>query len=256
MFVHDGQSGFTLFTALFRALAETIGLSQASMLIAAAAVAFAFLGAVVVASAIATGPTRWLIVAFAAALPAQYGGYKLFSYAEVAATPRPFAEALVLCGIAALLHRRHATAITLMAVAALMHPIMAASGLALLAVWLIVEDRRWLAPVAIVLITVAIAAAAGIAPFDRLTTIVDPAWTEILRGRNPQLFPSLWLDGWIGRLTVRIRHPCYRSSLRLTTRATAFRACRTRRRRRSSRGLSLGRARRVACRLAGLRRGG
>ncbi len=204
MFVHDGQSSFTLFTTLFRALADTIGLSRASMLIAAAAVAVAFLGAIVLASAIATGPARWLIVAFAAALPAQYGGYKLFSYAEVAATPRPFAEALVLCGIAALLCRRYAAAIALMSFAALMHPIMAASGFALLAAWLVVEDRRWLGPMAFVLVAVAIAAAVGTAPFDRLTTIVDPAWTEILKGRNPQLFPSLWLDGWFGRLTVRV----------------------------------------------------
>ena len=57
---------------------------------------------------------------------------------------------------------------------------------------------------AFVLVAVAIAAAVGTAPFDRLTTIVDPAWTEILKGRNPQLFPSLWLDGWFGRLTVRV----------------------------------------------------
>ena len=66
----------------------------------------------------------------------------MFSYAEVAATPRPFAEALVLCGIAALLCRRYAAAIALMSFAALMHPIMAASGFALLAAWLVVEDRR------------------------------------------------------------------------------------------------------------------
>ena len=37
-----------------------------------------------------------------------------------------------------------------------------------------------------------------------LATIIDPAWTEILRDRNPQLFPSLWLDGWSGRLAVRV----------------------------------------------------
>ena len=204
MFVHDGQSGFTLFTTLFRTLAATIGLSHASMLIAAAAVAAAFLGAVTLASALASGPTRLLIVAFAAALPAQYGGYKLFAYAEVAATPRPFAEALVLCAIAALLHRRHAMAVALMALAALLHPIMAASGLALLAAWLILEDRRWLVLLALAPLAIVIAAAAGIAPFDRLTTIVDPGWAAILKGRNPQLFPSLWLDGWVGRLAVRV----------------------------------------------------
>ena len=204
MFVHDGQSGFTIFTLLFKTLAKSIGLSRASILIAAAAVASAFLGAVILASALAEGRARLLIVAFAASLPAQYGGYKLFAYAEVAATPRPFAEALVLCGIAALLHRRHLTAIALMGLATLLHPIMAASGVALLAAWLVLEDRRWLVPITLAPVAVALLALAGVAPFDRLATIIDPAWTDILKDRNPQLFPSLWLDGWMGRLTVRV----------------------------------------------------
>ena len=204
MFVHDGQSGFTIFTTLFRWLAQAIGLSSASKLVAAAAVASAFFGATVLASALSQGPTRWLIVAFAASLPAQYGGYKIFAYAETAATPRPFAEALVLCGIAALLHRRHVAAIALMSLAALLHPIMAASGVAVLAVWLALEDRRWLVPIALAGVAVVVLAAAGIAPFDRLAVVIDPDWADIIKDRTPQLFPSLWLDGWIGRLTVRV----------------------------------------------------
>ena len=106
MFVHDGQSGFTIFTTLFRRLAQTTGLSSAGTLVAACAVASAFLGASGLACALAKGSSRWLIIAFAAALPARYGGYKLFAYA---------------------------------------HPL-AASGVALLAAWLVVEDRRWFVP--------------------------------------------------------------------------------------------------------------
>ena len=204
MFLNDGQSGFTVFTWIMRELAAGLGLARASWLVSVAAMLAGFAAAFVLASTIGRGRTRYLIVVFAAALPAEYGGYKLFSYAEVAATPRPFAEALVLCGLAALVGRRPALATILVALAAALHPIMAASGAAVLVLWLAMDDRRWLAVFGVLVLAVVVLAICAIPPFDRLGTIVDPQWAAILKARNPHLFPSLWPAGWIGRAAARI----------------------------------------------------
>lgn len=203
MFRYDGQSAFTIFTGLFRALTEALGPSRATMLLSVASLVAGFVGAVVIATALFKGRTRYLAIAFAAVLPAYYGGYRLFSYAEVAATPRPFAEALVLCGLAALVKRKHRLAAILIFGAALLHPIMALPGVAVLTIWMALEDRRWIVAVLILAAVIALAAAAGMAPFTRLDTVIDPEWRAVLVQRNPHLFPNLWPSGWIGRMAAR-----------------------------------------------------
>ena len=203
MFRFDGQSSFTVFTIGLRTLTRLVGASSVTMLISAAAVLTGFCGAVAMAATAATGPARILALVFAATLPTDYGGFRLFSYAEAAATPRPFAEALVLCALAALVCRRTIPAVLLIGAALVVHPIMALPGLVIIAIWSAIEDRRWL----IVWLAVAVcgigAVALGLAPFDRVGAVVDPEWRGILAARNPHLFPSLWPDGWIGRDAAR-----------------------------------------------------
>ena len=204
MFRFDGQSGFTIFTGLMRELASTVGLAPATTMVAASSVLAGFVGASAFAWSATTGRTRYLIVAFAATLPAYYGGYKLFCYAEVAATPRPFAEALVLGALAALLQRRTMLAFVLVGLAALLHPIMALGGIGVVVLWLVIEDRRWLILISALLCLGLIGATAGVRPFDRLWILIDPEWKMILIDRNPHLFPHLWPSGWIGRTAARV----------------------------------------------------
>ena len=204
MFANDGQSAFTVFTFALRELAAFFGAADATMLMSAAATIVSFLGFVVLARCSASRPVANLAIVFAAALPAAYGGFQLFSYAETAATPRPFAEALVLCGLTALLLRRRALAGVLMVGAFLLHPIMALPGIVVLLAWLTLDDRRWILLILALLVAVLGAAWLGVSPYDRLLTIVDPEWRALLLARNPHLFPTSWPSGWIGRVAARV----------------------------------------------------
>ena len=213
MFVHDGQSSFTLFTFLYRAITSATGPAAATLIVAATSVAASFAGAFVLSGAICGDRARLLAIVFAAALPACYGGFKLFSYAETAATPRPFTEALVLVGMAALVRDRRLLAAAAMICAAILHPIMALSGLLVLIVWLSVGNWRWLVPVGLLAAALLVAALMHVPLVDRLTAVIDPAWKAVLIDRNPHLFPSRWPAGWIGRSSARVATLLIASSL-------------------------------------------
>jgi hypothetical protein len=202
MFRLDGQSDFTLFTPLFRYLASQLGIGPAMMLVGAAGTAASFTGAVIFSRRIAEGRARWLAIAFAACLPAAYGGYELFSYSETAVTPRPFAEAFVLCGLALMLDGRRAWALCAMAVAFALHPIMALPGVVVLAAST-TSDRRWLTLWLALAAASVLLAVLGVAPFDRISRTIDPEWKSILIQRNPHLFPGLWPFDWTGRAATR-----------------------------------------------------
>lgn len=203
MFRFDGQSSFTVFTSLNRLIVRWTDLPTAMLAISALSVAAAFGAASTVALSMAGGRARILAILYAAALPAYYGGYKIFSYAETATTPRPFAEALVMLGAAALVRGRRDWAAAAMAGAALLHPIMALPGVLLLIAWVVVEDPRWLAALALVGAMAVCGGAIHVAILDRLTDVMDPSWKAILESRNPHLFPSLWPGDWVGRLGAR-----------------------------------------------------
>lgn len=204
MFRLDGQSAFTVFTPLFRDLTAALGGSAATMVAALSATVLFFAAVVALAWQMAEGRVRYAIVVFLATLPSYYGGYRIFRFAEASATPRPFAEALVLFGIAALLARRNGLAVVCMAAASLLHPIMALAGVAVAMVWLMLEDRRWIWVAVAGAAAILGAAAAGVAPFDRLFTTIDPEWRAILAERNPHLFPGLWMSGTYGRKIMEI----------------------------------------------------
>jgi len=200
MFRLEGQSAFTLFTPALRWITDLAGTGVAPKIVSAAAVMTAFCAAYVFASAVATGRSRWLAVALMASMPAWYGdGYQLFSYSEAAATPRPFAEALVLFGLAALLRGHVLVALALTALACLLHPIMAMAGLGTIFISLSIADRRILAVAAALILAGALAGLMGVAPFDRVFARVDPEWSSTLRQHVPFLFPSQWSSYWIGR---------------------------------------------------------
>ncbi len=203
MFRFDGQSSFTVFTGLNRLIVRWTDLPTAMMAISALSVAAAFCAASSLALTVADGRARLLAILYAAALPAYYGGYKIFSYAETATTPRPFAEALVMLGAAALVRGRRDWAAAAMAGATLLHPIMALPGVLLLIAWVVVEDPRWLAALALFGAVALCGGALHVAVLDRLTDVMDPSWQAVLESRNPHLFPSLWPGDWVGRLGVR-----------------------------------------------------
>lgn len=191
MFRLDGQSRFSIFPALAAWLVAHMPPIDAAMLLVGASGALWCAAAVALARAAA--PSRPLAVAAVLVLaPTFYGGFNLLRYAEGLAIPRPFAEAFVLFALAAFVANRRLVAMLCLAVAAAFHPIMALAGVATVALCLCMEDRRWLIAAAALVAAMLAATFAG-APFlDRLRTVIDAEWLDLLKSRNAYLFPHLW----------------------------------------------------------------
>ena len=135
MFVHDGQFGFSLFRPVVDTLVSWFGLAAAAKLLAILAGFAWFFGVRAFTRQYASGAAVWVAVIFTVLLTNTYGAtYPSFGFAELIAIPRPFAEAFILAGLAALAARHDAVAIVFMAAAALVHPIMAMAGVGVLAI--------------------------------------------------------------------------------------------------------------------------
>lgn len=216
----DAQSGFTVFPAILVLMVEMFGSSLGAKLTALAGLVLWFGCAAALAASIAQGRTKWVILVFLAVLPGAYGGYAVFSFAEALAVPRPFAEAFVLLALALFASGRKFAAVAPLLLAALFHPIMALPGFAVWG-WLILFDPRTrvtqplLGFACVVLAAAGLMAAAALgAPMaDRLFTIIDPAWREILIARTPYLFVSHWPFADWARFVVQLATVAIAASL-------------------------------------------
>lgn len=192
MFVLDGQSAFSLFRLFYARLVAAVGANEASLLTSGLGLMLWLSGAALLAARMAQGRLLWASLITLAAMPFTYGSLFAIHYGEPLAIPRPFAEAFVLAAAAAMLAGRFALALAALCLGALFHPIMAAPGFAVWWLLLCHRDRRWLwlAPGAL---AAAIAAAAlGLPLAERLVTLIDRDWLDVLAQRNFYLFPSLW----------------------------------------------------------------
>jgi hypothetical protein len=203
MFVHDGQSGFSLYTIVLRHLVGWLGAEIAAIALSVAGVAAWFGAAVLLAGRLTPGRAKWAILVALAVLPAFYGFTEVLRAAEANAVPRPFAEAGVLLGLAALVSGRRVLACAVIGLACLFHPIMGLAGVAVLGLFLVVADPRWLLAVLLGAVGVAVAAALGLPLFGRLFTGIDPDWRAVLDAKSPILFPSLWPGAAWGRIAVQ-----------------------------------------------------
>lgn len=193
MFVHDGQSKYSAFGALFRPLVEHLGSAPAAALLTGVGLAFWLAAAVVLLSRFCRGVHLWAAAFALAALPAFYVG--VLAYAEPFATPRLFAEGFACLALAALVERRWIAAGALLALGASLHPIMTAPAVAVFGLMLILQDRRWLALPVAGLAGAFAAAFAGLPLIDRLIAPLDAAWLNMLQQRSAYLFPALWSEG-------------------------------------------------------------
>lgn len=203
MFVHDGQSGLSIFSVLLRALVERMGVPEASITLAALAGVGWFAAMAFFARSVAGPRLVWAILAVTAVAPSTYGGFGVFRFAETIAVPRPFAEAAVIAALAAFVAGRQWLSFGLLALSAAVHPIMALAGLATLGMVLCLEDRRWLKLGLVAFLGLVVGAVLGLPILDRLLRTPDPAWEEALRG-NAYLFPSLWPSATWATVAVQV----------------------------------------------------
>lgn len=222
MFVHDGQSRFSLFPALLRGLVGALGPAWAALAVSLAGLAAWFTAAVALAVRLG-GTGRWIVLAAVVVLPISYGHPGVFRLGAALAIPRTLAEAAILASLAAYTAGRSGLAGLFVLLGCLIHPIMGLAGVAVFALVLAAQDRRWWIALAALLLAGLGGAFLGLPLFDRLLQGLDPAFSAILRLRCAELFPSFWPGAaWgpvvmqaasivvAGRLVpARIRHLLY-----------------------------------------------
>lgn len=205
MFVNDGQFGFSLFRLATAALVQCLGLAAAAKTLAILAAFAWFFGIRAFAQQFASGATVWVAVIFTVLLPNVYGAPYPFGFADDR-QPRPFAEALVFAGLAAVAARRDVVAILFIVAAALLHPILAMAGLGVLATVRRMEDKRWIWFCAISGALLIGAGGLGLPLVDRLFTAIDPSLRSLHEQRSPfpvsADVPRLSQDG-VRRLCAR-----------------------------------------------------
>ena len=204
LFTTDGQTGFTELRPVIRGLLDVLSAAQVSMTLALVGSLLWLAAVVALVRGLARDRIAWAAAVCVLALPSDYGSFQTFVYGEAVATPRVFAEAAVIAALAALLRARRLLAIGLLIVALAFHPLMALPGLAIMAVMLVGEDRRWLLPIGLGLAGLIAAAALKLPLADRLFAPMDATWLEILRERSVNLFPSLWQDETFARISARL----------------------------------------------------
>ncbi len=190
VFSHDRQMHFTLFPPLMTGAIRGLGLAHGAESVAFAAVVVWFLAIAVLALHLAEGRRRWLILSFIFLAPSYYANG--FHFGEALAVPRPFAEALVLLGCAALLRQKFWLAGALMLGAALLHPIMALPGFGMLFLSMLERDRRWLWLALGLLPLLSLAAAMHLSLLGRGFATIDAQWWAILQQGNFNIIPLLW----------------------------------------------------------------
>ncbi len=198
MFVHDGQSRFSVFPLMLDHLVASLGPARTGMLLALLSMTAWVAALAAFAGRYVAKPFIAIVIIFVAVLPISYGAPLRFGFSEVLAVPRPFAEAFVLAALAALAGGRTRLGFCCLLAASLIHPLVALAGWGVFALVLSIEDRRWCAGfVGAALLAVA-GAAVGVPLLHRLFMAMDPVLKAFAESRSPHLFPTLWPIGFLG----------------------------------------------------------
>ena len=202
VFSHDRQMHFTIFPLVLTGAVNWLGLSRSAEIFAFAAVLLWFFAICVLAFQLAEGRARWIILSFIFLAPTYYGNG--FHFGEALAVPRPFAEALVLLGCAAVLRQKYWLAAGLMLGAALLHPIMALPGFGMLFLSLVQHERRWLWLALSLVPVLGIATALHVPLLGRGFVTIDAQWWAVLEQGNSNIIPLRWISFAYAHLFVQV----------------------------------------------------
>jgi hypothetical protein len=195
-FAYGSQDQFSIFSTLYSALIDLLGLPIATPLLILVGQG-GFLGiAALLLRRLATPWAFWLGLAAIVVFPSDYGDGKV-AYAESFLTARVLAEPLSLLMLLLAWRGRYVEAGLAGLAAVAMHPLIALPAVA--AAWILLslrQPRFWLLALGILLAPAL--GLLGVAPFPHLFTRIDPQWLENL-GPDSMIFLSYlgWLD-WAG----------------------------------------------------------
>jgi hypothetical protein len=192
-FKYGSQDAFTLFSLFYRPILALLGIPVGHLATAILGQALWCAGLIWLMRALFTD-RRLLILALTAVivLPSGYGPFGIFNYGEPFATPRIFAEALVLAGLGFAARGRLVSAIVFVAAAVAVHPIMAATGAGLLFIYIALRRPVvWLVGIGGGALVLGLAMVhAG--PFARLLQSYDLQWFAIVKRTCTYAFLTNW----------------------------------------------------------------
>ena len=188
-FKFGSQGNFSLFTKLYLPLLRMFGVGTSAAILAIAGQLLWLFGLFRLTRALVGGRAMWLSIAVVIGMLNIYAGG--FGYGEGYTTARPFAEALVMLGLAALFSRPLWT-VVLLALAAALHPLMALPGIAVALVYLALGRPIWWAVMGAGAASAAALGLAGVAPFSNLFRTIDPEWFAVINIRSSHCLLSNW----------------------------------------------------------------
>ena len=189
------QDRFTLFTPLYTAAIQSLGVEHAAQLLVFLSQAAFLTGGWLLARRFMSALDATLGVALLIITPGEYGFGPIFHFLENFVTPRLAAEALVIFAVLAAVRQRYRIAAGFVLAAVLLHPIMGAAGAAFVLVTFLVPARpKLMLALATAAFTATLGIVVAIAPLGRLT---DPQWMQAIMATSHYLFISTWpTDDW------------------------------------------------------------
>lgn len=194
------QDRFTIFTPIYTAAIQLLGLQHAAALLVLLSHAALFVCAGLLARRFMSRLDATLGLALLAAIPSDYGSGQTFHFLETFMTPRLPAEALAVGAVLAAVNARYWIAAGCVAAAMVLHPIMGAAGAAFLIVTFVVPLRpRLTLTAAAVAFTVVLGIVLATPLLARLS---DPSWMRAIVVNAPYLFVTSWaLEDWSRAVT-------------------------------------------------------
>jgi hypothetical protein len=192
------QDPFTIFSPLYGSLIRQFGIAGANIGFLISAHVLWLVGAWLLTHRLVRGLPGHFAFLVVAAIQATYGGWSLLYSGEDFLTPRPFAEAWVMIGLAMLLSRAYVRATAALILAALFHPAMALAGIgaAFISFGLRRHAALWLVPVGAS--AIALLAVTHVEPIGRLLQLMDPAWLAGVQARDAFVLTGNWMpEDWV-----------------------------------------------------------
>jgi hypothetical protein len=197
---YGSQDQFTIFSPLYASAMRLLGIENAAVALTCLAQAGFILATILLARMLMPARLVWPGIALLCALPAVYGPGRIFRVLEDFATPRPFAETMVILGLVAFLRGRVWLAVALGFVGMLLHPLMAMGGF----VVAVLASSMSLRTKLLIFAGGALLAGATLAwlSLHGHQIVFDLFWEVLLRWGLEYLWPSMWTLGTWAPLAV------------------------------------------------------
>ncbi|MBN8454607.1 hypothetical protein [Accumulibacter sp.] len=190
-FAYGSQDSFTVFTSVYAWAIQWLGLPMAAELLVAMAHAVWLAAAALILRSALGGLAFWCALLLVTTLPAHYGAYGVFAYAETFLTARLWAEALSLVAVSCILAARRLAAMVAAGCAAAVHPVIALAALLFVFLFGFTGRQKVVLGVA-ALVTVVLLNHTGVRPFSHLGDMMDPLWLDLSAKRSPFVFLDHW----------------------------------------------------------------